>query len=197
MSRTPEAVRWDGTRLHLLDQRRLPETVAVDAYTNGESVRRAIVEMRVRGAPAIGIAAAYGLVLAMEPHRRASAAAFAGALANAKASLRAARPTAVNLAWALDRVAAAAEGPLAGGSAPYRVIGTRFTSKEVVATRDEAGGISFLDPGYYLAEKGRGRRLLPGEVPGAGEAAEGARKLLEDDVGSISLQTFPLRMEAK
>jgi methylthioribose-1-phosphate isomerase len=155
MSRTPEAVRWDGTRLHLLDQRRLPETVAVDAYTNGESVRRAIVEMRVRGAPAIGIAAAYGLVLAMEPHRRASAAAFAGALANAKASLRAARPTAVNLAWALDRVAAAAEGPLAGGSAETAWTAMRAEA-EAVHAEDRAMCRAIGEHGVHLIKPGCG-----------------------------------------
>jgi len=102
-----EAVRWDGTTLHLLDQRRLPETVSVDAYTTGDTVRQAIAELRVRGAPAIGIAAAYGLVLAMAPYRNATAAEFAAALARESAHLKSARPTAVNLAWALDRVARA------------------------------------------------------------------------------------------
>lgn len=102
-----EAVQWDGTTLHLIDQRRLPEALVVDAYMTGEAVRQAIVEMRVRGAPAIGIAAAYGLVLALAPYQQKSRAEFSAALARNGASLKSARPTAVNLAWAVDRVAAA------------------------------------------------------------------------------------------
>ncbi len=83
----------------LLDQRRLPvDESYVVLRTHGE-VARAIAEMVVRGAPAIGIAAAYGVVLA----------ARAGdGLEGAGAALRAARPTAVNLAWAVDRMLARA-----------------------------------------------------------------------------------------
>lgn len=90
------AVLWQGDRLRLLDQRRLPfEETYVDCRTADE-VAAAIRDLVVRGAPAIGIAAAWGVVLA--------AAAEPGRLDEALASLRAARPTAVNLMWALDRM---------------------------------------------------------------------------------------------
>lgn len=91
------AVEWQGDRLRLLDQRRLPlEETWVDCRTAGE-VATAIHDLVVRGAPAIGIAAAWGVVLAAqrEPRRRLDA---------AFTLLRAARPTAVNLMWALDRM---------------------------------------------------------------------------------------------
>ncbi len=91
-----EAIRWDGSRLQLLDQRRLPqETLWLDINT-WEQTAQAIEDMVVRGAPAIAITAGYGLALAVQ----------AGAdRAQAAAGLLAARPTAVNLRWALERIA--------------------------------------------------------------------------------------------
>ena len=94
---TIRAVLWQGDRLRLLDQRRLPfEETYLDCRTAAEVVE-AIRDLAVRGAPAIGIAAAWGVVLAAQ--------ADIGALDAAIAQLRAARPTAVNLMWALDRMA--------------------------------------------------------------------------------------------
>ncbi len=94
------AVQWQGDHLRLLDQRRLPQHEAwIECRTAGE-VASAIRELAVRGAPAIGIAAAWGAVLAA----RGDAAHFDTELAG----LRRARPTAVNLMWALDRIVAAA-----------------------------------------------------------------------------------------
>jgi methylthioribose-1-phosphate isomerase len=100
----PEPVRWDGERLDVLDQRLLPGTTSYERQTGLDSVWTAIRALKVRGAPAIGIAAAYGLVVSMQPYRGASPAAFFAALDQAAARLRSARPTAVNLGWALDRL---------------------------------------------------------------------------------------------
>ncbi|MCG9894214.1 MAG: S-methyl-5-thioribose-1-phosphate isomerase [Fimbriimonadaceae bacterium] len=87
---------WRDDRLTMLDQRLLPAQEAWLELTTWPEVRDAIRDMAVRGAPAIGIAAAYGMALA----------ARTGAdLAEADAGLRASRPTAVNLFWALDRIA--------------------------------------------------------------------------------------------
>ncbi len=92
----PEAIlRLEADRVVLLDQRRLPlEEVELECRTAGE-VADAIRELAVRGAPAIGIAAAYAYALAAANHDD---------LAEADRVLRASRPTAVNLAWALDRM---------------------------------------------------------------------------------------------
>jgi methylthioribose-1-phosphate isomerase len=88
-------VRLEDGAVVLLDQRRLPEVeVEVVCRTAGE-VAEAIRAMVVRGAPAIGIAAAYGLALAAENGED---------LVDADSVLRSSRPTAVNLAWALDRL---------------------------------------------------------------------------------------------
>ena len=92
----PERIlRLEPGRVVFLDQRHLPlEEREVECRTSGE-VARAIASMVVRGAPAIGVAAAYGLALA---------AAQGEDLAEADRVLRASRPTAVNLAWALDEL---------------------------------------------------------------------------------------------
>lgn len=91
-------LRWDDSGfLHLLDQRQLPLNEVWLELRTWESVVEAIRDMAVRGAPAIGITAAYGMAIA----------ALSGAdLAQAKAGLAASRPTAVNLFWALDRIEA-------------------------------------------------------------------------------------------
>ena len=95
-----DAIRWKGNALSLLDQTRLPvEEVWLD-YTDYRPVAVAIRTMVVRGAPAIGVTAAYAYCLA----------ALAGEdLDQARAVLAASRPTAVNLFWALDRMANRAE----------------------------------------------------------------------------------------
>jgi methylthioribose-1-phosphate isomerase len=85
----------DGPRVVLLDQRRLPgEVVELECRTAAD-VAAAISELAIRGAPAIGVAAAYGLALA---------AAREDDLAEAAAQLAASRPTAVNLVWALEQM---------------------------------------------------------------------------------------------
>ncbi len=90
-----DAVLWQGDSLALLDQTRLPVEEIWLTYTDYRQVAMAIRTMVVRGAPAIGVAAAYGYCLA----------ALEGAdLTQAKALLAASRPTAVNLFWALDRM---------------------------------------------------------------------------------------------
>ena len=98
------AVAWTGASLRLLDQRRLPFEQEFVELEDSAAVASAIRDLVVRGAPAIGIAAAWGAVLAA---RRLSAADGRAALAALEPSLQqlnAARPTAVNLAWALARL---------------------------------------------------------------------------------------------
>lgn len=88
-------LKWSGDHLALLDQRRLPLAEEWLELRDWPSVVDAIRNMAVRGAPAIGITAAYGMALA----------ALRGAsLEEASAGLAASRPTAVNLFWALDRI---------------------------------------------------------------------------------------------
>src|SRR5262245_24357132 len=102
-----EIIRLEEDAVVVLDQRLLPSEVAELRLTTWEDVGEAIRDMAVRGAPAIGVAGAMGVALAaargpdeLEARRAETA--------RAAASLRAARPTAVNLAWAVDALAARA-----------------------------------------------------------------------------------------
>ena len=97
-----EAIRWSGATLFLLDQTRLPTQQVWLAYTDHREVAKAIRTMVVRGAPAIGVAAAYAMVLAAQEGARHDN--FTNFMEEAKATLAASRPTAVNLFWALDRM---------------------------------------------------------------------------------------------
>ena len=112
------AVQWRGDHLRLLDQRLLPQDEQWIDCRDASAVTRAIRDLAVRGAPAIGIAAAWGVVLAAQ-----QGAAPDGALA----MLSAARPTAVNLMWALDRMKAR----MAGG------VDAQALEREAQAIQDE------------------------------------------------------------
>ncbi|MDG1484514.1 MAG: S-methyl-5-thioribose-1-phosphate isomerase [Myxococcota bacterium] len=92
-----ESIRWTGESLQLLDQRMLPAAERWLTLRSSAAVAAAITDMVVRGAPAIAITAAYGLALAVAAGEDRAAAA---------ARLLAARPTAVNLRWAIERLAA-------------------------------------------------------------------------------------------
>ncbi|WP_374380396.1 S-methyl-5-thioribose-1-phosphate isomerase [Pseudomonas fluvialis] len=97
-----QAIHWRDDALYLLDQRLLPQQQVWLAFDSAAGVARAIAEMIVRGAPAIGIAAAYAVVLAARQRRdQALPAQLAGLEADCRL-LAAARPTAVNLSWALN-----------------------------------------------------------------------------------------------
>jgi methylthioribose-1-phosphate isomerase len=97
-------IRWTGDALELLDQRKLPFQVEYAVCRDSDTVAAAIHALIVRGAPAIGIAAAWGVVLAARDCAAADAASAASALEPVLQRLNAARPTAVNLAWALQRM---------------------------------------------------------------------------------------------
>jgi methylthioribose-1-phosphate isomerase len=100
-------IRWTGDALELLDQRRLPFATEYLTCRTSDEVADAIRALAVRGAPAIGIAAAWGVVLAAREIEGADAEQAADELEPALQRLNAARPTAVNLAWALARMRAA------------------------------------------------------------------------------------------
>jgi methylthioribose-1-phosphate isomerase len=103
------AVTWRDGRLDLLDQRRLPVDLRRVVCEDVDAVIHSIRDMVVRGAPAIGITAAYGAVLAARLRLAADGANWLAGYRADLARLRLARPTAVNLAWAVDRMLAAAE----------------------------------------------------------------------------------------
>jgi methylthioribose-1-phosphate isomerase len=99
-----EALKWTGNALQVLDQRKVPERIVYQDFDTAEDVSRAIASMRVRGAPAIGIAAAYGVVLSVMRHAGENAADWRAKIDADIDRLAKSRPTAVNLFWALDRM---------------------------------------------------------------------------------------------
>lgn len=107
----PQAVRWsdDGRGIEIIDQRALPEIEARLVLRNSQDVAYAINSMAVRGAPAIGIVAAMGIALELANATKLEKPEFLNVLGTTIATLRATRPTAVNLFWALQRVEQAAE----------------------------------------------------------------------------------------
>lgn len=91
--------------MRLIDQTRLPDTLVYLDLTDEHAICDAIREMKVRGAPAIGVAAAYAMVAAAKRSKAESLADLLEDLRAADKDLRASRPTAINLFWALDRMA--------------------------------------------------------------------------------------------
>lgn len=105
----PRSIRWvggDDGVLELLDQTLLPNTTSYLTCRDVDTVWDAIKVLRVRGAPAIGVAAAFGLFLGMRPHAALGGPQFRAKTAEIANYLIGARPTAVNLAWAVKRVCA-------------------------------------------------------------------------------------------
>ena len=98
----------ENSALVLIDQTLLPNDVVMLRLQSLEDIREAIRSLQVRGAPAIGVAAAFGLYLAAKQCKAKTFAAFAAELKSASDALNTARPTAVNLSWALRRMEAAA-----------------------------------------------------------------------------------------
>lgn len=95
---------WENGQLILLDQTKLPWEEVYLPCSSYREVAQAIRQMKLRGAPAIGVAAAYGLVLAANSAKEASQKEFFRRLEAAADELRGTRPTAVNLFWAIERM---------------------------------------------------------------------------------------------
>jgi methylthioribose-1-phosphate isomerase len=156
----PPPLRWDGTRLHVLDQTLLPAREEVLVLAGAEDTARAIERLSVRGAPLIGVAAAFGL--AMEVAREPSL----GALERGAERLATCRPTARNLAWAVERVRTAA---LAAG--PVRLAGAARAEAEEIQREDAAASAALAEHGAALLDS-----VLPrtaAEPAGAGDSAGG------------------------
>ena len=145
-------IRWTGEALELLDQRKLPFATDYLRCGTGDEVAEAIRALAVRGAPAIGIAAARGVVLAARAVDAPDATRAIAALEPAMRRLDAARPTAVNLAWALARMRAALVRASAGEGMDWRAAleaEARAIETEDLAANRHMGalGASLIDGG--------------------------------------------------
>ena len=141
-------IRWTGDALELLDQRKLPFQVEYVTCRTSQAVYEAIHALTVRGAPAIGIAAAWGLVLAAADIEAADGGEAARKLDPAIDHLNLARPTAVNLAWALARM----RRKLVDAGTDWREVMTReadLIAREDLAANRHMGalGAALIAPG--------------------------------------------------
>jgi methylthioribose-1-phosphate isomerase len=100
----PKTIAWKDNRVVILDQRRLPEEEAYLECLDAHAVAEAIKAMAIRGAPAIGIAAAMGIALGALGIDKKDFTPFYQELSSICKTLKAARPTAINLRWALERM---------------------------------------------------------------------------------------------
>ncbi|MDO5504714.1 MAG: S-methyl-5-thioribose-1-phosphate isomerase [Pseudoxanthomonas suwonensis] len=141
-------IRWTGEALELLDQRRLPFHVEYLRCDTHEAVADAIHALVVRGAPAIGIAAAWGVVLAARKVQADDGSEAIAALEPAFARLNAARPTAVNLAWALARMRGALVDADAGWRERLTLAAQAIETEDLAANRAMGvAGAGLLSPG--------------------------------------------------
>jgi methylthioribose-1-phosphate isomerase len=149
-------VRWAGDRLLLLDQTRLPRDEVTLEYRRWQDVAEAIRTLVVRGAPAIGVAAAFGVALAARQSRAEAVDDLLTELDGALKGLAATRPTAVNLFWALDRMRRVAHE--ARGLAPDAVRARLLAEAQAILDEDLAANRALGDHGAALV--GPGARIL-------------------------------------
>jgi len=131
---TFRAVDWspDGAAVRIIDQRRLPAAFVERDLTTLDETCDAIRTLAVRGAPAIGVAGAMGMVVALSRFVDEPLARFRERVRSVAASIRATRPTAVNLPWAVERMLRVAE---AGADSPRAVVDA--LRAEATSIRDE------------------------------------------------------------
>lgn len=104
MSKELRTIFWKGNQVKLIDQRKLPSKLVYISCKNYREIAAAIKNMAVRGAPAIGVAAAMGMVLAAKSVKSKNLGKLMSELEKAKNVLASTRPTAINLYWALERI---------------------------------------------------------------------------------------------
>ncbi|MBK7643862.1 MAG: S-methyl-5-thioribose-1-phosphate isomerase [Planctomycetes bacterium] len=134
-----ETISWSGTlagHARLLDQTLLPLQHVVLEIRDVDAMRDAIRRLAVRGAPAIGVAAAFGVLLALRGLDDHTPTNVVGVVREAAATLAKARPTAVNLFWALDRMVARAEAARAEGQSGEAIGETLFAEAQAIARED-------------------------------------------------------------
>jgi len=184
---TVESVRWsaDGGAVDIIDQRLLPGTLLRRELRSADDVCEAILTLAVRGAPAIGVAGAMGLVVALAPHAEEDRERFLACAEELGERIARVRPTAVNLSWAigrLRRVARETEGNARAVLGAMRREATRILDEDrEMCRRIGEHGVGLLSDGARvlthcnagaLATAGIGTALAPVYV-----AAERGRRV--------------------
>ncbi len=144
---------WDDetAQLGMIDQRNIPEQLNILYYKTYQSVAEAIQLMVVRGAPAIGAAAAYGMALAGLASKAVDANGFKQEMQQAALVLNAARPTAINLAWAINRMI---QGLVAAQGSVDALKQQLLASAHAIADEDVAMNKKIAEHGAALIEDG-------------------------------------------
>jgi len=182
------AVRWEDDAVVILDQRRLPAAEEYLRLRSVAAVEDAIRNMAVRGAPAIGIVAAYGVVLAARGHYERHGENWRSEIGPALDSLAACRPTAVNLRWAVRRMQTAFAG-IQGNPEPALLAAAKRIHDDDIAANRTIGklGAALLVAPSTPAGEGRGQAArtrsvtsLPDPLP---QGEPGSR---DDGVGILT-----------
>jgi len=171
---TVDTVSWEEGALSIIDQTRLPAELRRIELTTLDAVWDAIKQLQVRGAPAIGVCAAFGVLVALQQRAPATLRSARHAVDIAADHLATARPTAVNLFWALDRMrAVTVEGDPDGSAAPLlkalerearaifeedRDVGRRIGEHGATLIAEGCGVLTHCNAGG-LATSGRGTAL--------------------------------------
>ena len=179
-----KAIEWVDGRLNLLDQTRLPlERITVELRGYREVVE-AIKEMRVRGAPALGVTAAYAVAMAAAEIQVENRPEFLGFLAESGRDITAARPTAVNISWAVKRMLDVAESePDVANMRPKLLAEARHIQEEddeINRRMGKAGGVLLPDDGAVLTHCNTGALATAGYGTALGVIRagwEGGKKL--------------------
>ena len=146
LSESP-AVQWDGKNLFLLDQRILPLQEKYTTYFTVDEVAQAITDMVVRGAPAIGVTAAYGVVLAAKI-RISKGGDWRAELNEDLVMLANARPTAINLHWAIERMRPLLDGEESGLVERLSTEAVAIHQEDIAACKTMGRlGSSYIDSG--------------------------------------------------
>ncbi|MDD2954898.1 MAG: S-methyl-5-thioribose-1-phosphate isomerase [Oscillospiraceae bacterium] len=147
----------EHSAMAILDQTRLPGEVSYLTLTTQEEIWDAIYRLKVRGAPAIGIAAAYGIYLAAKAIQAQDRAGFAAQFQKAKDYLASSRPTAVNLFWALERMQRRMEAEAAAGLPVGEIKAALREEADAICREDEEvckaigeNALTLLRPGMGL-----------------------------------------------
>jgi len=134
---TLETVRWDNGDLIIIDQTLLPNEFKEITLASSETVWEAIKSLRVRGAPAIGVCAAFGVLVGMREKNPQGLDETLSAVDSTAEYLATSRPTAVNLFWALDRMKRVAHETVDAGSATAESLVARLEQEALEVLRED------------------------------------------------------------
>ena len=145
-------VEWIDGRVRMIDQRKLPLELVVVEFDDYRDVAQAIQNMTIRGAPAIGAAAAFGLALAAQHSRATSREGLLADLELAAQIISATRPTAVNLSWAVKRMMRAAQAAEPGEIVPALIAEAQRIADEDVEINRRMGahGAALIQDGFNI-----------------------------------------------